>query len=60
MRAGGGALGISDDINLVRGSHQWSFGFSSFKYQHSQFANVFSAGSFGFGRWRPGSIRERA
>ena len=52
---------LSDDINLVRGSHQWSFGFSSFKYQHSQYANVFSAASFGFGQLaagaRPGQRR---
>lgn len=40
---------LSDDVSLVRGSHQWTFGFSSFKYQHSQFANVFSAASFSFG-----------
>ena len=45
---------LSDDINLVRGSHQWSFGFSSFKYQHSQYANVFSAASFGFGQLAAG------
>jgi hypothetical protein len=40
---------ISDDVTLVRGSHQFGFGFSGFKYQHSQFANVFSAASFNFG-----------
>jgi hypothetical protein len=40
---------LSDDVNLVRGSHQIGFGFSGFKYQHSQFANVFSAGAFNFG-----------
>jgi len=40
---------ISDDINLIRGSHQFAFGFSGFKYQHSQYANVFSAASFAFG-----------
>jgi hypothetical protein len=33
---------------MVRGSHQLAFGFSGFKYQHSQKANVFSAASFGF------------
>ena len=40
---------ISDDVSMVRGSHQLAFGFSGFKYQHSQYANVFSAASFGFG-----------
>jgi len=40
---------LSDDVSLVRGSHQLGFGFSGFKYQHSQYANVFSAASFGFG-----------
>jgi hypothetical protein len=39
---------VSDDVSLVRGSHQLSFGFSGFKYQHSQKANVFSSASFGF------------
>src|SRR5262245_21868065 len=34
---------VSDDVNLVRGSHQFSFGYSGFKYQHSQKANVFSS-----------------
>jgi Carboxypeptidase regulatory-like domain len=40
---------LSDDVTMVHGSHQIGFGFSGFKYQHSQFANVFSAASFGFG-----------
>ena len=40
---------LSDDISMVRGSHQLTFGFTAFKYQHSQYANVFSAASFGFG-----------
>jgi hypothetical protein len=40
---------LSDDVSLVRGPHQLGFGFSGFKYQHSQFANVFSAASFAFG-----------
>jgi hypothetical protein len=40
---------LSDDLSMVRGSHQLAFGFSGFKYQHSQFANVFSAASFAFG-----------
>ena len=39
---------MSDDINLVRGSHQFAFGYSGFKYQHSQKANVFSVASFTF------------
>jgi hypothetical protein len=40
---------LSDDVHLVRGSHQIAIGYSSFKYQHSQKANVFSAASFSFG-----------
>jgi hypothetical protein len=39
---------MSDDINLVRGSHQFAFGYAGFKYQHSQKANVFSVASFAF------------
>jgi hypothetical protein len=39
---------LSDDVSLVRGSHQFSFGYSGFKYQHSQKANVFSSIAFGF------------
>ena len=39
---------LSDDVNLVRGNHQFSFGFSGFRYQHSQKANVFSSASFTF------------
>jgi hypothetical protein len=39
---------LSDDVSMVRGSHQFAFGFSGYKYQHSQKANVFSAISFGF------------
>jgi hypothetical protein len=39
---------LSDDVSLVRGAHQFGFGFSGFKYQHSQKANVFSAASFNF------------
>jgi hypothetical protein len=39
---------MSDDINLVRGSHQFAFGYSGFKYQHSQKANVFSVASYSF------------
>ena len=39
---------MSDDVNLIRGSHQFAFGYSGFKYQHSQKANVFSVASFAF------------
>jgi hypothetical protein len=39
---------LADDISIVRGAHQFSFGYSGFKYQHSQKANVFSGISFGF------------
>jgi len=39
---------LSDDVNLIRGSHQFAFGYAGFKYQHSQNANVFSSASFGF------------
>lgn len=46
---------MSDDINLVRGSHQFAFGYSGFKYQHSQKANVFSVGSFTFNGVASGS-----
>ena len=40
---------LSDDLHLVRGSHEISLGYSSFKYQQSQKANVFSAIGFNFG-----------
>jgi len=39
---------VSDDVSMIRGSHQFGFGFTGYKYQHSQKANVFSAASFGF------------
>jgi hypothetical protein len=39
---------LSDDVSLVRGSHQLIFGFSGFKYQHSQKANVYSSATFSF------------
>ncbi len=39
---------LSDDVNIIRGSHQFAFGFSGYKYQHSQLANVNSAAAFGF------------
>jgi len=46
---------VSDDVSLVRGSHQFSFGYSGFKYQHSQKANVFSSIAFGFNGIASGS-----
>ncbi len=39
---------LGDDVSLVRGSHQLTFGFSGFKYQHSQKANVYSSATFSF------------
>jgi len=39
---------LSDDVSVVRGSHQFGFGLQGFKYQHSQLANVFSAATFNF------------
>jgi hypothetical protein len=39
---------LSDDVSLIRGSHQFAFGYSGFKYQHTQKANVFAAATFGF------------
>ena len=39
---------LSDDVNIIHGSHQFAFGFSGYKYQHSQLANVNSAATFGF------------
>ena len=39
---------LADDISMIRGSHQLGFGFSGFKYQHSQKANVFSSATFNF------------
>ena len=41
-------LTLSDDLSVTRGSHQFAFGYSSFKYQHSQKANVFAGVSFAF------------
>ena len=40
---------LSDDVSVIRGSHQFGFGVSLFKYQHSQKANVYSSGTFNFG-----------
>ncbi|MBV8903116.1 MAG: TonB-dependent receptor, partial [Acidobacteriia bacterium] len=39
---------IADDFNIIHGSHQFAFGATSFRYQSSSNANVYSAGSFGF------------
>jgi hypothetical protein len=39
---------LSDDVSLIRGAHQFGFGFAGYKYQHSQKANVFSSAAFGF------------
>ena len=41
-------LTLNDDISLTRGNHQFAFGYSGFKYQHSQKANVFAGISFAF------------
>jgi len=40
---------LSDDLTSIHGSHQFSVGYSGYKYQHSQYANVFAAASFAFG-----------
>jgi hypothetical protein len=39
---------LSDDVTAVRGSHTFAFGYSSFKYQHSQVANATAVGNFQF------------
>ncbi|HEY2843042.1 MAG TPA: TonB-dependent receptor [Bryobacteraceae bacterium] len=39
---------LADDVNIIHGAHQFAVGFSGFKYQHSQLANVNSAAAFGF------------
>ena len=44
-------LTLSDDLTAVRGSHAFAFGYSSFKYQHTQIASGTVAGNFAF----PGS-----
>jgi hypothetical protein len=41
-------LTLSDDVTVVRGSHTLAFGYSSFKYQHSQQFNVSATVQFGF------------
>jgi hypothetical protein len=46
---------VSEDLSLIRGSHQFAVGYSGFKYQHSQKANVFSAITFGFNGIASGS-----
>src|SRR5205814_8702252 len=40
---------LSDDLTSIHGSHQFSMGYSGYKYQHSQYANVFAAARFAFG-----------
>jgi hypothetical protein len=39
---------FGDDVSMVRGSHQLTFGASAFHYQHSQKANVYSSATFSF------------
>jgi hypothetical protein len=39
---------LSDDVSMVRGSHQFAFGYSGYKYQHSQKANINSSAGFTF------------
>jgi hypothetical protein len=39
---------LSDDVSMIRGSHQFQFGYSTFKYQQSQNSNVFSTINFTF------------
>ena len=39
---------LSDDVSMIRGSHQFAFGYSTFKYQQSQNSNVFSTINFTF------------
>src|SRR5215472_6785866 len=46
---------VSEDISVIHGSHQFAFGYSGFKYQHSQKANVFSAITFNFNSIASGS-----
>ena len=41
------ATDLSDDVSMVRGTHQIGLWFSGFKYQHSQKANVFAGVNFG-------------
>jgi hypothetical protein len=40
---------LSDDVSVVKGDHQFAFGFSAFKYQHSQKANIAASATFTFG-----------
>src|SRR5215831_2121404 len=39
---------LSDDVSMIRGAHQFGFGYFSFKYQQSQNSNVFSTINFTF------------
>jgi hypothetical protein len=41
-------LTLSDDVTAVRGPHTFAFGYSSFKYQHSQRASATVVGNFAF------------
>lgn len=39
---------LADDVSWIHGAHQFAFGGTTFRYQSSSNANVYSAGSFGF------------
>jgi hypothetical protein len=45
---------LSDDVSMVRGSHQFAFGFSGFKYQHSQVANIGASANMTMGALNAG------
>ena len=45
---------LADDVNIVRGNHQLGFGFSAFKYQHSQAANIGASANMTIGALAPG------
>ena len=46
---------VGDDINVVRGKHQFAFGVTTFRYGSSSNANVYSAGTFTFNGTATGS-----
>jgi hypothetical protein len=46
---------LSDDLNYVKGNHQFAFGVSAYKYQHSQKANIAASANFTFGGLDPSS-----
>jgi hypothetical protein len=46
---------VGDDVSLIRGAHQFGFGFSGFHYQSSSNANVFSSATFTFNGTATGS-----